>query len=146
MAGIVYSYAPDKVFILVNGLLLSGLGEDTALEIAPQADLSSSKVGIDGDVARSVGTDRRCDITIRLLQTSPHNQYLSGLVGVDLLTGGRLINITVKDALSTDTFVCPQAWVKRRPNMTYARETTDREWQFEGLPSVWNLGGSLAVF
>lgn len=138
----VYTYSPDKVFVLVNGAPLTGLGEDTAVELAPVADLSSYKVGMDGDVTRAVGTNRCCEITIRLLQSSPSNDVLSALIGLDTLTGGRLIAITVQDVLSRDLFVSPQSWLSARPTVTYAREASEREWKFVGLPSVWNLGGS----
>ena len=143
--GIVTTYAPDKVLVLVNGAPLTGLGEDTAVEITPTSDLSTSKVGIDGDVARSTGTDRRVDIVIRLMQTSPSNDVLSALVGLDILTGGRMVFITVQDLLARDIFVCPQSWLSRRPTITYAREVSEREWAFQGLPSIWFAGGSNSV-
>lgn len=143
--GLVTTYNPEKVLILVNGAPLTGLGEDTAVEITPTSDLSTSKVGIDGDVTRSVGTDRRVDIVIRLMQSSPSNDVLSALIGVDVLTGGRLVAITVQDLLARDVFVCPQSWLTKKPTITYAREAAEREWAFQGLPSVWYIGGSNSI-
>ena len=81
------------------------------------------------------------DIVIRLMQTSPSNDILSALVGLDILTGGRMVFITVQDLLARDIFVCPQSWLSRRPTITYAREVSEREWAFQGLPSYGSRAG-----
>lgn len=139
---LVYTYSPEKNIVLVNGVPMVGFGEDNAIEISPMADMSTSKTGIDGDVSRSTGTDRRAEVVIRLMQTSPSNDVLNAMVGVDLITGGRLISITVQNLLMRDLFVAPQAWLSRRPVLTYAREAGEREWTFQCLPSLWNFGGA----
>ena len=141
--GYVYNYSPDLNIVLVNGIPLTGFGEDEAISVAPMADLSTSKVGIDGDVSRSMGTDRRVEVTIRLMQTSPSNDVLSGIVGVQAVTGGRLITLTVMNATSRDLVVAGQAWLRARPTLTFAREAGEREWVFQCLPSAWFAGGSL---
>lgn len=144
--GLVYTYSPDKNLVLVNGVPLVGYGEDDAITAEPMADMSSSKVGIDGDVSRSTSTDRRATVTITLMQTSPSNDVLSALVGIDIITGGRLCTLTIQNLLQRDLLVAPQAWIKRRTNLAYGREAGDREWQFECLPTVWFVGGSIAGF
>lgn len=140
--GLVYTYAPDKTICLVAGVPLVGFGETAAIEISPVADLSSSKAGVDGDISRSTGTDRRAEVKITLMLTSPSNDVLSALVGVDLVVGGSLIPITVQNLLMRDLFVAPQSWLAKRPTITYAREAGEREWTFQCLPAVWSVGGS----
>ena len=53
---------------------------------------------------------------IRLMQTSASNDVLSALVGLDILTGGRMVFITVQDLLARDIFVCPQSWLIAAPD------------------------------
>jgi hypothetical protein len=138
-----FSYAPDKVIVIVAGVPLTGYGEDNAIEVAPESDLSTSKVGIDGDVTRSISTDRRVTLTVRLMQSSPSNDYLSGLLGIDLITGGRLFPITVQHLTGRDLVVAPQAWLSRRPTLILGREAQEREWAFQtGALAVWIAGGS----
>lgn len=141
-----YSYSPDKIVVLVNGIPLTGYGEGDAIEIAPMSDLSTSKVGIDGDVTRSMSTDRRCRLTVRLMQSSPSNDMLSALVGVDQITGGRMFPVTVMDLLGRTLVVAAQSWIATRPTVTFGREATEREWTFEtGSLSEWFAGGSNAI-
>ena len=146
MALATYSYSPDKVVVLINGIPMTGFGEGDAIEVAPVSELSTSKVGIDGDVTRSMGTDRRCRITVRLMQSSPSNDVLSALVGVDQITGGRMFPVTVMDLLGRTLIVAAQCWIATRPTVTFGREATEREWTFEtGALSEWFAGGSNVV-
>jgi hypothetical protein len=147
MALSTFSYAPDKVVVLVAGVPLTGFGEDESITIEPRSELSTSKVGIDGDVTRSLNTDRRCRITIRLMQSSPSNDVLSTLVGVDLVSGGRMFPVTVMDLLGRTLIVAAQSWIAERPTVTFAREASEWEWVFEtGSLSEWFAGGSNTTF
>jgi hypothetical protein len=142
-----FSYAPDKVVVLVAGVPITGYGEGDSIEVEPMSELSTSKVGIDGDVTRSLNTDRRCRITVRLMQSSPSNDMLSTLVGVDLVSGGRMFPVTVMDLLGRTLIVASQAWIATRPTVTFGREASEREWVFEtGSLSEWFAGGSNVTF
>lgn len=137
------TYSPDRVVVLVGGTPMTAYGEDTFVEISPSADLSTVQVGADGEIARSISTNKLCTITLTLQQVSPSNNVLSGLMEVDALTGGVLFPITLQDLRGTTIFVSSQAWISKRPTITFGREVSDRVWEFQAVPSVWLAGGSL---
>lgn len=137
------TYSSDLVVVLIGGIPLTGRAEDTFVTIAPQADLSTVQVGADGEVARSVSTNKLCTITVTLQQTSPTNLALSGLMEIDSLTGGVLFPVTIQDLRGTTLFVASQCWISKRPELTFGREVSDRTWEIMGVPSIWIAGGAL---
>lgn len=141
---VVRTYAPDKILVLIGTVPMTGFAEDTFVSIAPRADLSTIQVGADGEVARSIGTDKTHEITLTLQQTSPGNDVLSSLMEVDSIAGTALFPVTIQDLLGRSIFVVPQAWISRRPTIEYGREAGNREWTIlTGAPSVWFAGGNL---
>lgn len=141
---VVRSYAPERVLVLVSGFQITGYADDTFVDIAPNADLTSYQVGSDGEVARSISSNKTCTVTLTLQQASPANDFLTGLIEIDSLTGGRLFPVTVSDLTGRTVFVASQAWISKRPNITFAREVSNREWQIiTGTPSIWFAGGSI---
>lgn len=143
MANDVRTYSPDKVVVLVGGVPMQGYAEDTFFEIAPMSDLVTSQAGADGEIARSLNTDRRGEATITLQQTSPSNDVLSGLATLDGLTAGGVFPVMVQDLMGRTLAVSSQAWISRLPNVTFGREVADREWKITGVFSVYTIGGSL---
>ena len=137
-------YNPARVLAIVGVVPLQGFGEDTFISIEPMSDSMTSKSGVDGEVSRSIGTDGRHLVTITLMQTSPSNDVLSGLVQVDRLTcGGASFPFKLEDLCGRTLFFAGTAWVKRRPNITFGREVSEREWQIEtGTPTINIIGGN----
>lgn len=140
--GIVYPYSADRTLVLVNGVPMTGLAGDEAVLVEPLADLASSKPGLDRSVSVSAGIDDRFKLTLRLQQGSPSNDVLSGFRAVGAARGIAFVAINVQNLLERSILVAPQSWFLRMPNVGYAEEAGDREWSFEGLATVWNVGGS----
>lgn len=136
------TYSPDRVVVLVGGVPMTGYGEDQFIEIAPVADLSTSQVGADGEIARSVSTNKLCTITLTLQQTSASNDVLSALIEVDAVTGGVLLPVTVQDLRGRTVFLASQTWISKRPTLTFGREVAERVWELQGVPSIWIAGGN----
>lgn len=137
------TYSPDRVLVLVSGVPMGGFAEDTFVEITPLADLSTMQVGADGEVARSISTNKCCTVAITLQQTSPSNDVLSGILEVDAATGSAIFPVMVQDLLGRTMFAVSQAWISKRPAMTFAREVSDRTWELTtGKPAIWIAGGS----
>lgn len=145
MSDQVRDYNPRRVLVLIGGIAMSGLGEGDFLGIEPMADTVTSKVGADGEVARSVSTDARHTVTLTLQQTSPSNDILSGFAAVDRLTcGGASFPLLVQDLCGRTMFATDKAWISRVPNVTFGIETGEREWQITtGTPSVYLIGGNV---
>lgn len=141
---VVRTYSPDRVTILVSGVPMTGFADGTFCEIAPSVDLSTMQVGADGEVARSISSNKTCTITITLQSTSPSNDVLSGLIEIDALSGGTLFPVGVIDLRGRTVFEASQCWISQRPTITFAQEVSERAWQITtGSPSIWFAGGSL---
>ncbi len=139
----VYTYSPQQVAVIVSGLQITGFADGTFVEISPSADLSSFQVGADGEVARSISSNKTCVVSLTLQQVSPSNDILSGMIEIDSLTGGVLFPVSVLDLRGRTVFVASQCWISKRPTLTFAQEVTDRVWEITtGAPSVWFSGGS----
>ena len=140
---VVRSYSPDKILNLVNGVPTTGFGEDTFITITPATDLSSVRVGADGEIARSRSSNKVCTIEVTLLQTSLSNDYFSSIVELDEVSGGLLFPFMVQDLRGRTMFMASQAWISQRPPIVFGREAGDRTWQFTtGRPSIWLAGGN----
>ncbi len=140
----VRTYSPNQVIVLVSGAPMTGFADGTFVEITPSNDLSTMQVGADGEVARSISSNKTCTVAITLQQTSPSNDILSGLIEIDSLTGGVLFPISVIDLRGRTVFLASQCWINKRPTLTFGQEVSDRTWELTtGAPSVWFSGGSL---
>jgi hypothetical protein len=144
MASEVRTYGSGQVLVLVGGVPLTGLGEDTFVEIAPMTDRVTSAVGADGEIARSISSDRRHTVTITLQQTSPSNDILSGFAQVDELTGSAVLPVLVQDLTGRTMFAASQGWISGMPTVSFGNEVGTREWVLTtGKPTIFTVGGNL---
>ena len=106
----------------------------------------TTKVGADGEIARAINTDRRCNVTITLQQVSPANIFLSSLFNIDMLTcGGRSGPILIQDLCGDTLFSASECWVTKPADVEFGKEILDRAWQLQtGAPAVYNIGGNPA--
>lgn len=145
MSGEVRTYNPARVLFLWGGVPLQGFSDGSFIEITPAAARVTSKSGADGEVARSIGTDKRHTITVRLQQTSPSNDVLSASATADELSGGGLpVPLMVQDLSGRSLYVSDTAWIEQVPTQTWGLESGEREWTLAtGRPSVFIIGGNL---
>jgi len=81
-------------------------------------------------VSRSKSNDKTGELTLTLAQTSPSNDYLSGLAIKDEVSNLGVVPITVKDLSGTSKFASASGWVKKPADAEFAKDLTDREWVF----------------
>ena len=143
MPAIVYPYSADKTLVLVNGVPMTGLAGDEAVTVEPSADVATAKPGLDRSVSVSAGINDMFRLTLRLQQGSPSNQVLSGFHKAAAIRGVAFCSINVQNLFETSILVAPQSWFVRLPNLAFAEEATEREWTFEGLATVFNVGGAI---
>lgn len=132
MAGRFHTYDGDQVTISYGGKLLSGLADGEAVRIEQESDDFSDVVGTDGDVTRSKTNDHRATITVMLMQTSRSNDVLSAFAEEDLDNpdGAGVRALTIKDLSGDASYKARKAWIQRRPDVSFDREATSREWVF----------------
>jgi len=126
-------YDANEVQISFAGVPVTGFADGDFLTITHASDAFASVVGTDGNVARSRTSDRRADIEIRLMSTSPTNALLSAIATVDQNTpGGAGVGAFLcADLNGTSLYAAGNTWIKRKPDITYGREANERVWVFE---------------
>ena len=140
----VKTYNPSRVVVVMNGFSISGFADGTFVNITMQNDGITSQVGADGEIARAISTDRRCTVTITLQQTSPANDFLSGMFSMDVLTcGGLLGPLLIQDLCGETIFQASKAWVVKPADVEFGKEIMTRALQIETAPpSIYVVGGN----
>lgn len=118
-----YTYAADRVAVTVNEFIITGFGEETAVEVALNRDLYSMVSGIGGDVTRSRLGDLSGTATITLQDSSPSNAIFNNFSNT-----GDTFRLLVEDTLGGTKLFMRVAWVQTFPNVTFARESSERVW------------------
>jgi hypothetical protein len=73
---LVGTYDPKKVIITLGGVPIGGYA-DGFVQIDPNSETWTKKVGADGEVARALSNDNTHTIQITLMQTSLSNAYVA---------------------------------------------------------------------
>jgi len=119
-----------------NGDAISlGYGAGTAKEgITAEMldDKSKLDIGADGTPMHSLRASNAARIMVRLLKTSPTNNYLSVSYGEQRLTPSLWgqNTISVRDILQGDVLSAEAVAFSRQPVITYAEDATMNEWSF----------------
>jgi hypothetical protein len=125
---LVSTYDPKKVIITIGGVPIGGYADGTFIQIDPNGDTWTKKVGADGEVARALSNDNTHTIQITLMQTSLSNAYLRTIMNADKLTGLGMLPLSFTDLNTMEVHFWPQAWVSTTPSIGRAKETTDMQW------------------
>jgi hypothetical protein len=137
-------YDPDQVVIDFGGVRLLGYADGEYITVEQMADAFSSVVGSDGEVARSKSNDRRAKVTVKLIQTSLSNAYLSGLLLADLdaPNGAGVAPFLMQDLQGTTLVSGSQCWITKYPDNSMDRTAKAREWVFEIANATRVEGGN----
>jgi hypothetical protein len=140
----VRTYNPQRVTVIVNGFEVTGFADGTFINISMVSDGITTQVGADGEIARAINTDKRCNVVITLQQTSPANDFLSGLYDADVLTCGGIAGpIQIQDLCGTTMFSASAAWVTKPADVEFAKEITNRAWTLQtGAPGTFLVGSN----
>lgn len=124
-------YDPDQVVITVGGVPIQGYADGEFITVEQVSNAFDDVAGTDGEVARSKSNDRRATATIKLLQTSESNLYLSGLHNVDLAApnGAGVVSFQMVDKQGQTIIHADQAWIVKFPDNSMDRTAKSREWQ-----------------
>ena len=124
-------YDADQVNMIFMGIpISSGYDDGVFLEINQEADDFLTKVGTDGETARSKSLNANADILVHLMQTSDGNAALSLINNLDKLlpNGAGVGPMLVRDAQGTSLYAATKCWIKKPPDAKFAREPSDRVW------------------
>lgn len=124
-------YDSNEVKISIAGIpITGGFADGEFLRIEPETEAFTDVVGTDGEVTRSKSNDGRATATILLMQTAEANAALSALHNQDKNQpgGAGVGRFLVQDLNGGTLHEAAQCWIQNRPNVSYDREATAREW------------------
>lgn len=142
MAQTIGTFDFKKLNVIFGVAKLTGFADGDAVEIAEENPAFNSVVGADGFTDRVKNNANYLTITLRLRQTSPTNQILSGIHIADRVAGAPL-PILIKDRLGNTLITAAQAWIEKFPTTAFGNEAKIREWVIKtGSQYLINIGGN----
>lgn len=135
------TYDPKNIEVIVAGSIITGFADDI-VSVERNANVFEDEAGAQGDVVRYAMNDKRGTITIKLLQTSKSNLFLSGLSKADELSGLGVFPVVVKDTRGKDIHVAAQAWIQKIAPASYKRGVETREWEIRTNNLQTVVGGA----
>ena len=145
MAGDVKTYNPKDVIVVVNGVPISGFAEGTFVEAERSSDAFEKYVGTQGEVSRAKLADVSGSFTFTLAQTSPSNDFLSGIRQTDELTGGGVVAVSVTDLSGRTKLVGAMGWVRKAPKVELGKSISARAWAFDVAEFEVMVGGNAGL-
>jgi hypothetical protein len=125
------TYDPGDISIIIGPHIVTGFADDSVVTVEREVDTFTKKVGIDGEVTRTRSRNRSGTITIRLMQSSASNEFLSNTIIADEESGASVLPILVKDANGTSLHKADQGWIKKPANGEFANEAGQREYMID---------------
>jgi len=135
----VKSYSAKEVAVIVGGFIMSGFADGQFLNIVPNSDLQELVVGVDGEGTRSAMNNKSAQITISLMQSSASNPVLEAFAA-----SGETFPMLVKDNSGATIYSMVTAWIRRRPDASFDRTATNRDWLIESDEIIGFEGGNVA--
>ena len=136
MADAIKTYNPKEVVVACGTHIVSGYADDSFINIEPNGDGITKKVGCDGEIARSISPDNTYKVQITLLQNSDSNSFFSNIADYDRATGNGLFPVLIKDLRGGLLFATEAAWVIKKSPATRGKETNNREWEIDTASAV----------
>ncbi len=119
-----YVYNPNDVSITVNGIFITGLGED-AVTFEFEEERGEAVVGCQGDVVFNETNNYLATMTITVQASSPQYSML-----LDLARKGTIVPVWGVNKSIGERFGGTKARLKNPAAIEYGTEIADREFEF----------------
>lgn len=137
------SFDPRRVMLIIGSHRVKGFMPGESISGEPMSDGSTSVAGMDGDVARAMGTDPRWAFQINLMQSADSNRVLNGFYLLDKATNGNGVVPFMLQDNNGDTLIAgAQSWILRPANVGFGNEITGRQWTVHLVAEIENIGAS----
>lgn len=125
-------YSFQDTIMVVNGVEITGWADgDDVIDIERRSDSITDKIGADGGMMISVGTDKSGSVKFKLMQTSPSNAYLTGLIALQEASGSTFVPcfLLFRDTYRQDLATGTQGYIKKPAKMTRGAQGNTQEWE-----------------
>jgi len=135
------TYDPQKVSTIIGAMIATGFEKGTFVEFEFDEDHFTKKTGVDGGVTRTKNGNFTGKLRLTLEQSSPLNDYLSGLAAADRVAGAGVVPVMIRDQNGTTLMSSASAWVQKTPKAGFADEASSREWILDTAQAYVFIGG-----
>lgn len=126
-----YTFDPRRFLVYVGNEQVTS-PSDGATSVEKANEVVIAKVGIYGDVMRSVSASRLFNISLKLMASSPSNATLQAYADADATSGEGVFAVRIVDINdSAASFTATQAWVSKVPKLERGTEATENEWTLQ---------------
>ncbi len=124
------SYDFSAVQVLIGGIKIGGFAEDSGVAIEYDGDISSVKIGADGEACVSRLPLPPANVTLTLMETSASNAILEGfLIAQRNTPAGWILPFVMLDPTTGEKVLSGQCSFANLPNVMKNRESSTREWR-----------------
>lgn len=141
----VRKYNPGDVLVTAAGQAIQGFADGTFINATRNDDAFTLSVGADGEATRAQSNNRSGRVEITLQQTSPANAILNELANADELSGQGVFGLQAVDRSGSTVIAAERAWVVKKPDTGFAKETENRVWILETNDLVLDNGGNVLL-
>lgn len=134
------TYDFKQVQVIFGGNILTGFAEGDAIQLTPNADAFTLKVGADGETSRSKSNNKSRGLKLKFMQTASANDILSGIHNTDLENNSGVRPLMIKDLNGNSLVTERQAFIGKAPDESWGAEAGDREWTLV-LPNPFVVTG-----
>lgn len=138
-----HNYDPSRIVATFAGILIRGYADGTFIGAERAEDAFAKSVGAQGDVTRIRNRDRSGMVTFTLQAESPSNDQLTAKAVLDELFGTGTGALLVKDLNGTTLLHAEVAWIRKLPNVEYAKDGGSREWVIDCAELEMSVGGAV---
>jgi len=135
----VNTFSPSDVKLILGGYTV--VGWDNLTTARTQQSFMTIR-GIRGKHTRVPSDDTSCTITLTLIQTSPSNDVLSSIHGLDVENGTGRLEILLKDLSGRSVFSTNEGYIVGYPEVTFSAGIEYRTWTMFCQRSSWYVGGN----
>lgn len=134
---------PNQVTVTLGGVInISGFADGKFIELHKEVTPYTYQSSLDGETSRTFIDNRDWKVTIYLAQSSPSNDTLSALHGVDISTQLGKLPLFIKDNSGNTQFFSTDAWIENYPDIVMSKEVETRAWTFHCSNCTVVAGGN----
>lgn len=138
------TYDPGKVTTSFLSNTLGGFADGTMVVVKRRSDAFTLTIGSSGEGCRNRSQDKSGEIEITLLASSASNDVLNAAADSDEKDGTGVGAFQIKDLNGTSICHATNAWIKKKPDMEFAKEVSNRVWVLETDEIEMTEGGENA--
>lgn len=140
----VYTYSPQDVTILLDSHQVSGYVDGAFISVElPQEQQFKIRRAADGVTHRSYHPLTGFFVRLRIVQSSPTNDFLDGMLKSDTVTLNNFFTLSVKDTRGSTSLNAGECFIAKAPDVQFSNGIEEREWLiYCSEISAYTIGGN----